>query len=359
MSSQNHIRLFFLVAILIIGGVLGFFVLRPFIEEIFLAVVIVVVAHPIHTIVRKAISHKNLAAGISTVAVLLLIIIPISLVGTLLVRETVDFATSFTENGAPITEALTQLDEFLAEHIAAYNVGTLSPASSGAYMRQVANWAAQNLQGIFSNVFTWFVSTAIMLLALFYLFKEGDVLYKHMLKASPLDNKFDNIIGHRIASIMRAVIRERLIVGIIQGAAAYLGFVFFGIDHAMLLAAVTTIIAILPLVGTMFVILPVALYQLAIGAMLPAIGLILWGTFIVGLVDNIVGPLLIHDRTNIHPFIVLIAILGGFQLFGPVGFVAGPVVIGVVYVLFDLLPVVYEKVGATATRSRRTSKKKV
>jgi len=164
-----------------------------------------------------------------------------------------------------------------------------------------------------------------------------------ILFVSPLKDSLDRKIGQEIASVMRAVMSGRIIVGIIQGLVAYLGFIFFGVSNSILLAALVTIIAILPLIGPLFVIIPVALYQISFGFYLPAIGLILWGVFIVGLIDNIVGPILIESKTNLHPFLVLIAILGGFGLFGPVGFIAGPVLLGVVYALFRTFPLIYNE----------------
>ena len=354
MASDKRIRLFWVSSMLIIGIVLLFFVLRPFLAEIFLAIVLAVIAFPLYKKIRGWIPSDGWASFVSTIIILLLIIAPISFIGTLLVKEAVSFTTSFSTTEQSIVEIISKTDNFIAEKVSVYSPGTISVDSTARYVNGAVKWLANNLQGIFSNIFEWLVSTVIMLLALYYLFKDGSKFYEGVLYVSPLDDEVDKKIGHEIASIMRAVMTGRIVVGIAQGLAAYLGFLFFGIDQAILLAALVTIIAVMPLIGPLVVIIPVALYQLAIGAVLPAVGLILWGIFVVGLVDNVIGPLMIHSKTNLHPFVVLIAILGGFQIFGLVGFVAGPVLVGIVYALSRTLPLVY----AEQTKKTRTRRKK-
>lgn len=354
MSSHQHVRFFSLVFVLLTGIILGFFIFRPFIAELFLALVLVVVAQPLHKSVMHTISHKALSAGITTLLVLLLIIVPASIVGTLLVKETVSFAGSFTTTDTSVADLVIRVDDALAHAIPYYHQGTISPTSSAVYIEQVLKWFVNNIQGIFSNVLEWIVSTAIVLLALYYLFKDGDQLYAYALDTSPLDDDLDRRIGREIASIIQAVISGRVIVGIVQGVATYVGFIFFGISNPLILSAVVSIIAILPLLGPMIIILPIVLYQFVLGHMFVAIGLLLWGLFVVGLIDNFLGPILIHSKTRIHPFIVLIAILGGFHIFGPIGFVAGPVVVGIVAVLFRILPLVYAELYTSRKRPVRT-----
>ncbi|PIR38195.1 MAG: hypothetical protein COV34_01075 [Candidatus Zambryskibacteria bacterium CG10_big_fil_rev_8_21_14_0_10_42_12] len=354
MTSEKHLRLFWVILILLIGIILAFFVFKPFLAEIFLAIVLAIVAHPLYTYVRKVIPSAGLASFATTILVLLVIIIPVSLLGVALVKETVSFATNITNSGESLAGLVQNIDNFFARVIPYYKIDTLSIESASTYIEDGVLWFVQNLQGIFSNIFEWLVSTAIMLVALYYLFKDGSKLYEGVLYISPLDDAVDKKIGHEIATIMRAVILGRIFVGVIQGLAAYVGFLFFGIENPLLLTALVIIVAILPLIGTLFVLAPVALYQFAIGATLPAVGILLWGIFIVGLVDNVVGPIFIHGKTRLHPFAILVSILGGIHMFGLVGFVAGPVLLGVVYALFKMLPLVY---GEIKPKKRVRSKK--
>ena len=343
MTSDKHIRLVWLSAGLLIAIVLSFFIFKPFLAEIFLAIVLAIVAYPLYKKVQHIIPHESTASFVTTTIVLLLVVVPISFIGTLVVKEAVSFTTSFNLEGAKFEEVVEKLDTSLSENVSVYEPGTVSVDAIQGYLGKGVRWFAVNLQGVFVNVFDWLVSIAILLLALYYLFKDGNKLYKGVVVTSPLDDALDEKIGEEVTSIMRAVLSGRMVVGIAQGLATYIGFLFFGVGNALLLATVTTIISVLPLIGPLVVIVPVALYQIGLGDTTAAIGLIAWGVFVVGLVDNLLGPMLIHSKTNLHPFIILISILGGFHIFGPVGFVAGPVVLGITYALFRILPFIYNE----------------
>lgn len=342
-TSDKHIRLIWISALLIIGIILGFFIIKPFLSEIFLAIVLAIVAYPIHSHIKKRIPTAGLASFMTSIFVLLVVVVPLSLVGTLVVKELVSFATSFGTEGQSLVDAISRLDTALANRISLYDAGTLSVETTEAYVGDIMRWLADNLQNIFTNILDWFISIAILLLALYYLLKDGDKVYKGILYTSPLEDSLDETIGKEIVSIIRAVISGRLVVGLVQGFATYLGFIFFGIENALLLATLAALLAILPLLGPILVIIPVSLYQFALGDTFPGVGLMLWGLIVVEFIDNVLGPILIHSRTNLHPFVVLISILGGFHVFGPVGFVAGPVVVGIVYALFRTMPMIYRE----------------
>lgn len=343
MTSEKHIRLIWVSFALLFGLVLGFFIFKPFLPEIFLAMVLAVISYPLYKKLKRNVKKDNLAALITTILVLLVVIIPISLIGGLVVKESISFASSLDTRTVGINDAIVRFDNLIADKIPIYKQGTISVEKTGVYIENGLKWVAENVQGLFANIISWIISIAILSLSLFYLLKDGHKLYEGVLYTSPLADTIDKKIGKEVASIMRAVVSGRIIVGITQGFVAYLGFKIFGIGDALLLAVITSIIAILPLIGPMLVIVPISVYELVTGMYYSGIGLLLWGIFIVGLIDNIIGPIFIHSKTNIHPFVVLVAVLGGVQLFGIVGFVAGPVVVGIIYALFRVLPVTYRE----------------
>jgi predicted PurR-regulated permease PerM len=109
-----------------------------------------------------------------------------------------------------------------------------------------------------------------------------------------------------------------------------------GIDRAVLLGGLVAIGAMIPGVGTGVVMLPVVLFLFFSGSLIPAIALLIWSVLAVGLVDNFVGPYLMSRGNNMHPFIILLSVLGGLSLFGPIGFLVGPVVVTLFLVLLEI-----------------------
>jgi predicted PurR-regulated permease PerM len=134
---------------------------------------------------------------------------------------------------------------------------------------------------------------------------------------------------------IHGVIRGALVIAGIQGIISGIGFAIFGVPNAVLWGSLAAVCALVPTLGTTLVFVPIVGYLALTGHIPQAIGLAVWGIFAVGLIDNILGPRLMSQGSSIHPFFILIAVLGGVDLFGPVGLFAGPLVVALFFALFD------------------------
>jgi predicted PurR-regulated permease PerM len=139
-----------------------------------------------------------------------------------------------------------------------------------------------------------------------------------------------------MARAVRAVATGTLLMALIQGTVATVGFLIFSVPKPFLWGTLASIGALMPGVGTSIATIPASIYLLATGHTVQGVGMILWAALAVGLIDNLVGPYLIGKRSNMHPFVILIAVLGGINLFGPVGFIVGPVVVTLFFVLLEI-----------------------
>ena len=139
-----------------------------------------------------------------------------------------------------------------------------------------------------------------------------------------------------MAKAVRGVFTGTLLVALIQATLATIGMLVVGVNNAILLGCIVAIAAMIPGVGTGIVMLPVALLVTLTGNVVGGIALAVWSLAAVGTVDNIIGPKLMSRGNNMHPFIILIAVLGGLSLFGPIGFLIGPVVVTLFLVLLEI-----------------------
>jgi predicted PurR-regulated permease PerM len=203
-------------------------------------------------------------------------------------------------------------------------------------IRRSAEWFTGNLATIFAGTVSTFFLFFIALIASFYFFRDGKELLQLVIKASPLPDSEDREILDRMARAVRAVATGTLLVAMIQAVLATIGMTVVGIDRAVLLGGLVAIGAMIPGVGTGIVMLPVILFLFFSGSLVPAIGLLIWSVLVVGLVDNFVGPYLMSRGNNMHPFIILLSVLGGLSLFGPIGFLVGPVVVTLFLVLLEI-----------------------
>ena len=153
---------------------------------------------------------------------------------------------------------------------------------------------------------------------------------------SPLKDTEDIAIFNRVADSIRAVVTGTVLVAIIQGVLAAVGFSIFGIDRAILWGSIGAFGALLPGIGTAGIMVPAVAYLFYMGTFGSAIGLLVWAIATIVIVDNFIGPNLMSRGSNLHPFIVLVSVLGGVSLFGPIGFILGPVSVSLFMVLLEI-----------------------
>jgi predicted PurR-regulated permease PerM len=136
----------------------------------------------------------------------------------------------------------------------------------------------------------------------------------------------------------------------IQGILVGFGFYLFDVPSPAIWGFVAAISSIIPTIGTSMVTIPGVLFLLFTGHPLPALGLLIWAITAVGLIDNFLAPIIIKSGVNIHPFLILMSVLGGIAVFGPLGFIIGPVLLSLLFTLFDLYPMMFGNNSSSETK---------
>jgi predicted PurR-regulated permease PerM len=308
-------------------------IMSPFLSALALAAVIVTISSPLYYWILPRVPRQSpsLAAFVSTVIVFLVGILPIVLMTSLVINEVVDLYQDMDNaEGLSITSVALTVETQIQRVIPGFEINMADQ------IQRSAEWFTGNLATIFAGTVSTFFLFFISLIASFYFFKDGKELLQLLIKVSPLPDDEDKEILGRMARAVRAVATGTLLVAMIQAVLATIGMSVAGIDRAVLLGGLVAIGAMIPGVGTGIVMLPVILFLFISGSIVPAIGLLIWSVFAVGLVDNFVGPQLMSRGNNMHPFIILLSVLGGLSLFGPIGFLVGPVVVTLFLVLLEI-----------------------
>ena len=274
--------------------------------------------------------NKSLAALLSTLMVLVIIVLPLVFMSSLVIREVVDFYQELETAEGGLQTTILSLESNLQTIVPGFQIDLTKQVESGAI------WITGNLGAIFASTLSTLFIFFISLIGSFYFFRDGRELLQLVIKASPLPDHEDRVILNRLARAIRAVATGTVLVAIIQGSLVALGFTIFGIERAILWGSFASVGALIPGVGTTVITLPAIVYLFFTGEMYSAIGLLIWSMLIVGLVDNFIGPYLISRGNNLHPFIILISVLGGIVLMGPIGFVIGPVTVTLFVVLLEV-----------------------
>lgn len=329
---QKKTELYFLLGLLAIIAVLTFFIYKPFIYVLFLAVVVATIFQPVyHRALKISRNRSGIASLLSTLFVLLIVIIPVSLIATQILRESTSLYSYIIEGDGNIFSggahaSVTRLAE-------SFPVLQKFDLDLNKYVEQFLNWLLPYWGSLFSNLIKITTSTFIFLIALYYMFKDGEKLKLAIREMSPLKDSYDNTIFKKMENAINSIIKGSLIIAIIQGIVTSIGFLIFGVPSAFLWGTIASITALIPSVGTSLVVVPAIIYLFFSGSLFHAIGLAIWGFFAVGLIDNFLGPKLVGRGIKIHPFLILLSVLGGLALFGPIGFIIGPVVLSLLFTL--------------------------
>lgn len=326
---------FFLILFLIVAGVM-LFIFKPFIAPLVLAISFAVVFHPLYAyFLRRFKGRKTLSSLSAVLVIIILVLLPLAVLGSLLFTEAVGLYDSIALRGGGagvFTTLISNLEGYLQGFFPELNLDIASYAQAGL------QWIVGNFGAVFTRFLTVGLDLFIMLVALFYLFKDGDTLRKHYIELSPLVNEYDEQIFKKLAVAINSVIKGSLVIAIIQGVLAGLGMLIFGVPSPIIWGSTAMIAGLIPGIGTALVIIPAVLYLVFTGSTAAAIGLAIWGVVVVGLVDNFLAPNLINRGIKIHPMLILISVLGGIILFGPIGFLLGPLVLALFFALLDIYP---------------------
>lgn len=342
---MNHSKteLYFLLILLAGAFALAFFIFKPFLYALILAIVFATVFGPVHA---KALGitrgRSALSALLATVSVLVIVVVPLTFLGVQIFQESTQLYSSLTLNGGTtdlsrgVSDSLQGLTRF-------FPVPMAFSVDADQYAQQGLRWLLQHLGSLFASVAKVMVGIFIFLIALYYVFKDGRKLKAAVIALSPLQDVHDETIFNKLAVAINSVIRGNLAVALIQGILTAIGLALFGVPNPTLWGSVAAIAALVPSVGTALVLIPAILYLYFSGDTIPAAGLLLWGTTAVGLIDNFLGPKLAGRGMRLHPFLILLSILGGIGFFGPLGFLLGPLVLSMLFVLLEIYSAINEE----------------
>jgi predicted PurR-regulated permease PerM len=305
----------------------------PFAGALALAAIIVTICHPLYRRILKRTpkNNRSLAAFISVLLVVVIVVLPLCILGTFIFREALSVYT-LVNSGTQFSfeQSFADIEVFMQTLVPGFNVDL------AGYIQQFASFTTSHIGSIFASTASTIFLFFIVLISIFYFFRDGKEFTKYLIQISPLPDSEDEIILHRLAVSIRSVALGTVLVALIQGTLTAIGLSIFGFERAVLWGSIAAIGALIPGIGTTIVFVPAIIYSVVTGSYFIAGGVAVWGILAVGIIDNILGPYLMSRGNKLHPFLILIAVLGGIALFGPIGFILGPVLISLFAVLLEL-----------------------
>jgi predicted PurR-regulated permease PerM len=306
-------------------------ILLPFYGAIMWGVIVAILFAPIYCRLLPRLKQRRTAAALLTLLiVLLIVIVPFALITASVAREAaaiyqrvqsgeldpaIYFRGLFNALPAWATSLLERFDMADFEALRRWLSAALTQAS---------RFIATHALNVGQNTFDFVISVFVMLYLAFFLIRDGDGLVRAMKRAIPLTPSHKQELLDKFATVVRATVKGNLVVAAVQGALGGIAFWFLGVSGALLWAVLMAFFSLLPAVGAGLVWLPVALFMLATGELGKGLALIAYGVLVIGLVDNLLRPVLVGRDTQMPDYLVLVSTLGGIALIGINGFVVGP-----------------------------------
>lgn len=338
---KPHIgELIFFFALFTGVGLLSFAVMSPYILPIFLAGVFTILFAPLHArILRWMRGNESLAALFTVILVLFLVLVPLIFLGILMSREVFGIYEMLAGRGSGLVvldRATGAVEHFIQTFIPAFEL----KANIYSYLESGLRFLGENLNAFLSGILSFVTQLLLVLIGMFFFYRDGKKLHAFALKWSPLADNYDDGIITKVRVAVDSVVKGALTTSIMQGTLVGIGFALFGVANPILWGVIATIAAFIPVVGSAIITIPAGIMLILSGSLWVGVGLLCWAIFFVGLIDNISRPLLIHRGVDIHPFIIFLSVIGGLVYFGPVGFLAGPIVLAFFFALLDVYPLV-------------------
>jgi len=305
----------------------------PFLPALAWALALAVLADPLHNWFCRRMGRKEWAAGLAVAAVAVVIVAPTLLIAQQLVSQAGEAAQRATNE-----QWLEKLDDRLegTPRISAAYVWVKQRFSPGVHVQQIAERVGASIPNVVMGSVFAIAELLIALFALFYFFRDKGHILRGLRSAIPLSSVEAEEVFVRVKDTIYATIYGHLLVAMIQGALGGIMFWILGLPGPLLWGTVMAFLSIVPVLGAFIVWVPAAIFLAATGHVTKAIILTVWGTVIVGLIDNILYPILVGRKLQLHTLPVFFAIIGGLFVFGISGLVIGPIALAVSYALLEI-----------------------
>ncbi len=327
--AENRALLCLLVVVSIALG----WILLPFYGVIMWGSIIAMLFSPWYRwLLPRVKKRPTLAALLTLAAVVLIVILPLVMIMAVLAREAA-LVYQRLESGQLNLAGYFQgvfnlLPAWVADFLSRAGLSDFDSLQRKltSLLLQGSQFIATQALSVGQNTFEFLASIFITLYLAFFLVRDGEQVSRIIRRAIPLASNHKHELISKFATVVRATVKGNLVVALIQGVLGGLAFWVLGVGAAVLWAVLMAFLSLLPAVGAVLVWFPVAIYFFVTGSIWQALALIAWGVLVIGLVDNILRPLLVGKDTQMPDYVVMITTLGGMTVFGINGFVLGPAI---------------------------------
>ena len=318
--NEKDVKKFTMLFVIACLGVLAFLVIRPVVTSVIAALILAYLFMPLNRKIVQFVRNKTFAASIVLVLLLIVIILPAWFL-TPVVAEQVFAIFRYTQT-LDVQELLATLFPTASTQFAAQAGVALT-----SFISKVSATVLNALVSVLLDVPTISLHLFIVCFVFFFALRDHEPLANFVSALSPFAPSKEKVFVKHFRDITDAVIYGQIVIGLVQGALAGLGFVMFGINNALVLTLLATLLSITPIIGPFIIWVPISIYLFATAPPSIAIGYFLYNLIIVSTIDNVLRSYLVSRRTNLSPAVIFVGMVGGIFIFGIMGLILGPLIL--------------------------------
>lgn len=310
--------------------VLSFFLIKPFLLAILSSFILAFLFRPFYLKLNKKIKSKNLSATLICVFLLILIVIPIWFLTPILVNQSIQIFIA-SQNLDLVTPLKNLLPQLFETEVVSNGITT----ALYSFITKLTNSTMNIFSDLILNFPTLFLQFLVVLFVFFFSLKDGDSLVDYIKSLLPFSKETEKKLFKSTNDITYSVLYGQVVLGILQGLVAGVGFFIFGVDNALLLTLLACIAGILPIIGTAIIWIPVAAYLLISNHVGAFFGVLIFGLAST-VFESVIKPAFVAKRTNVNSAVILIGMVGGIFFLGFLGAIIGPLILSYLLIILDL-----------------------
>lgn len=343
-KSKNGFIIFWIVAIALLFGAIV--IVTPFIPAILWAIVFSILLYPVFQKLVDRGWKRGTAAFVVTMIPACVVTIPLAVMGTIAGVQVVSYAQELLQHQTDgvsaestvlrtIGEELDKTAKPLLEQVGAPNVNMADVLDNNK--AEIAKRLSDPISSGIKNFIFTVVTLIMSLLTMFFMVRDCHNMKDAALELVPLPRKDSEMILDQIANTVRSVFFAVVIVAGIQGLIALIVYLIAGVPGVVPLALITTLLCTIPMLGAPVIYVPIGLSLLIQGKVWQGSIVLLVGFLVISQIDNLLRPLFIGKRTKLHEIPVFFSLLGGVLALGPIGLMAGPMLLTLILAFVDIL----------------------
>jgi predicted PurR-regulated permease PerM len=310
--------------------VLTFFLLRPFLLAIIFGIILAFIFYPVYKWLNKKINSRNISGILICIFLLILILLPMWFFTPIMIDQSIKVYTSVKD-----ADFVTPLKSIFPSAFASEQFSNEIGSILYSFVSKVTNSIVNYFSRLILNFPILLLQLSIAFFIMFFVLRDKDKFISYIKSLLPFSREVENKFFEQTKGITISILYGQLVIGVIQGLITGLGFLIFGVPNTLFLTLLACLAGIFPMVGTTIIWIPVVIYLFVAGNVLSGFGVAIFGS-IAMFIDNILKPIFVAHRTSLPSSLVLIGMIGGYFLFGILGFILGPLILAYLLIVLEI-----------------------